>query len=107
LLFGGAKKSPLPGPQLITVVASELRQELINLIVVVRSGSIGASQLRSHPAADGTLCLEQKTGSITFHDTFPGGGSGPVVQFRVPVELCGAVFACRHLQWFAEASKPV
>ena len=94
---GEAGQSQLLGPLLVTVVARELGPILINLIVIVRSGSAMTTELGVLKIDGGVSALEERGGDAFSHLVLPRVLGMAVSTFCLTVVFILVAFASGYL----------
>ena len=94
---GEAGQSQLLGPLLVTVVARELGPVLINLIVIVRSGSAMTTELGVLKINGGVCALEAQGGDPFLHLVLPRVLGMAVSTFCLTVAFILVAFASGYL----------
>jgi phospholipid/cholesterol/gamma-HCH transport system permease protein len=91
--IGEAGQSQLLGPVLVTVVARELGPVLINLVVIVRSGSAMTTELGVLKIDDGVGALEAEGGDAFLHLVVPRVLGAAVSTFCLTIVFIFVAFA--------------
>jgi phospholipid/cholesterol/gamma-HCH transport system permease protein len=104
---GEAGQSELLGPLLVAVVARELGPVLINLVVIVRSGSAMTTELGVFKIEGGVRTLEEEGGDPFLRLVLPRVLAMAVSTFCLTVVFVVAAFATGHLfaAWTGKGSR--
>lgn len=105
--IGAAGQSQLLGPLLVTVVARELGPVLINLVVIVRSGSAMTTELASLNINGGVSALEAQGNDPLLHLVMPRVLGMAISTFCLTIVFIFVAFASGYLfaAWIGKANR--